>query len=176
MYVLEDSKGEKLALRPEATASVVRSFIQHKLHADPLMQKFYAIGPMFRHERPQKGRYRQFHQIDVEAFGIDDPMLDAEVMYMLRIFLERVGLTGVVLHINSLVARLPKGLPQSAADYLEDMPMHSVPTVSGGGTRTLSGPSTARWNAARSCLRALPCSWNPFAASAQSISNASSPI
>ena len=111
MYVLEDSKGEKLALRPEATASVVRAFIQHKLHADPLMQKFYAIGPMFRHERPQKGRYRQFHQIDVEAFGIDDPMLDAEIIYMLRIFLERVGLSGVVLHINSL------GCPECRKTY-----------------------------------------------------------
>lgn len=111
MYVLEDSKGEKLALRPEATASVVRAFIQHKLHADPLMQKFYAIGPMFRHERPQKGRYRQFHQIDVEAFGIDDPMLDAEIIYMLRIFLERVGLSGVALHINSL------GCPECRKTY-----------------------------------------------------------
>ncbi|GLI36407.1 histidine--tRNA ligase [Desulforhabdus amnigena] len=120
MYVLEDSKGEKLALRPEATASVVRSFIQHKLHADPLMQKFYAIGPMFRHERPQKGRYRQFHQIDVEAFGIDDPMLDAEVMYMLRIFLERVGLTGVVLHINSLgCPECRKAYRKVLQDYLE---------------------------------------------------------
>jgi histidyl-tRNA synthetase len=102
MYAFPDRKGEMLALRPEATASIVRAFIQHNLQADSLARKFYAIGPMFRHERPQKGRYRQFYQIDAEAFGVDDPMLDAEVMYMLRLFLERIGLTGIVLHINSL--------------------------------------------------------------------------
>jgi histidyl-tRNA synthetase len=102
MYAFPDRKGEMLALRPEATASIVRAFIQHNLQADPLARKFYTIGPMFRHERPQKGRYRQFYQIDAEAFGVDDPMLDAEVMYMLRLYLERLGLVGVVLHINSL--------------------------------------------------------------------------
>jgi len=113
MYAFADRKGDLLALRPEATASVVRAFIQHNLQADPLARKFYAVGPMFRHERPQKGRYRQFHQIDAEAFGIDDPMLDAEVMYMLRLFLERLGLTGVVLHINSL------GCPECRKIYRE---------------------------------------------------------
>lgn len=102
MYAFTDSKGEWLALRPEATASVVRAFIQHNLQADPTAQKLYAIGPMFRHERPQKGRYRQFHQIDAEVFGVNDPGLDAEVMYMLRMYLERLGLTGVALNINSL--------------------------------------------------------------------------
>ncbi len=102
MYAFTDRKGEWVALRPEATASIVRSFIQHKLHADPIGKRYYAVGPMFRHERPQKGRYRQFHQIDAEAFGVDDPMMDAEIMYMLRLFLERLGLTGIVLHINSL--------------------------------------------------------------------------
>jgi histidyl-tRNA synthetase len=105
MYAFPDRKGEMLALRPEATASIVRAFIQHNLKADPLARKFYSIGPMFRHERPQKGRYRQFYQIDAEAFGTDDPMLDAEVMYMLRLFLERLGLGGIVLHINSLGCR-----------------------------------------------------------------------
>jgi histidyl-tRNA synthetase len=113
MYAFPDRKGEMLALRPEATASVVRAFIQHNLQADPLARKFYAIGPMFRHERPQKGRYRQFYQIDAEAFGVDDPMLDAEVMYMLRLFIERLGLTGVVLHINSL------GCQECRKDYRE---------------------------------------------------------
>ncbi|MCU0571535.1 MAG: histidine--tRNA ligase [Syntrophobacteraceae bacterium] len=102
MYTIADSRGEWLALRPEATASIVRAFIQHNLQADPLARKFYAIGPMFRHERPQKGRYRQFHQIDAEAFGVEDPMLDAEVMYMLGLLLRKLGLTAVVLHINSL--------------------------------------------------------------------------
>ena len=105
MYAFPDRKGEMLALRPEATASIVRAFVQHNLQANPLARKLYCIGPMFRHERPQKGRYRQFYQIDAEALGVDDPMLDAEVMYMLRSFLERLGLAGVVLHINSLGCR-----------------------------------------------------------------------
>jgi histidyl-tRNA synthetase len=105
MYTFADLSGQSLTLRPEATASVVRAFIQHNLQTDPLIRKFYTMGPMFRHERPQKGRYRQFHQIDAEVFGIDDPMLDAEIMYMLRLLLERIGLSGVVLHINSLGCR-----------------------------------------------------------------------
>jgi len=102
MYTFADRKGELLTLRPEATASIVRCFIQHNLQADPLARKFYAMGPMFRYERPQKGRYRQFYQLDAEVFGVDDPLLDAEIMYMLRVFLERLGLPGVSLNINSL--------------------------------------------------------------------------
>lgn len=102
MYAFTDSKGEWLALRPEATASIVRAFIQHNLQADVLTQKLFAIGPMFRHERPQKGRYRQFHQIDAEVFGVDDPSLDAEIMFMLRLYLEKLGLSGVALNINTL--------------------------------------------------------------------------
>jgi len=115
MYAFADRKGDRLALRPEATASVVRAFIEHNLQAESPVQKYYAIGPMFRHERPQKGRYRQFHQIDAEVFGIDDPAIDAEMMYMLRVFLERLGLTGVVLHINSL------GCPQCRRAYREEL-------------------------------------------------------
>ena len=113
MYAFEDRNGGKLALRPEATASVVRAFIQHGLQTDPAMQKLYALGPMFRHERPQKGRYRQFHQIDAEVFGVDDPSLDAEIMFMLKLFLEKVGLDGVELHINSL------GCPECRKAYRE---------------------------------------------------------
>lgn len=113
MYAFPDRKGDWLALRPEATASIVRAFIEHNLQADSLVRKLYAVGPMFRHERPQKGRYRQFHQIDAEVFGVDDPMLDAELMYMLRVFLERLGLRGVVLHINSL------GCPECRPRYRE---------------------------------------------------------
>lgn len=115
MYAFPDSKGDMLAMRPEATASIVRAFIEHNLNADPFARKLYAIGPMFRHERPQKGRYRQFHQIDAEAFGMDDPMLDAEIMFMLRLFLEKLGLAGVVLHINSL------GCPECRQAYRETL-------------------------------------------------------
>jgi histidyl-tRNA synthetase len=120
MYTFPDRNGQLLTLRPEATASVVRAFIQHKLHLQPAMRKFYTMGPMFRHERPQKGRYRQFHQINVEVFAMDDPMIDAEVIYMLLVFLEELKIPDVKLHINSM------GCPdcrlsfrQSLADYLE---------------------------------------------------------
>ncbi len=102
MYAFQDRNGDWLALRPEATASIVRSYVQHKLHADSGHCKFYQIGPMFRHERPQKGRYRQFHQIDAEVFGLDGPMIDAEMMHMLDVLLERIGISGVTLNINSL--------------------------------------------------------------------------
>ncbi|ROQ92202.1 histidine--tRNA ligase [Desulfosoma caldarium] len=115
MYAFADSKGQWLALRPEATASMVRAFIEHNLHADPLARKFYTIGPMFRHERPQKGRYRQFHQIDAEVFGIDDPLMDAEVMVTLCDFLQRLGLRDTGLHVNSL------GCPACRPRFREDL-------------------------------------------------------
>lgn len=102
MYTFPDRNGQLLTLRPEATASVVRAFIQHRLHLQPTMRKFYTIGPMFRHERPQKGRYRQFHQINVEVFAIDDPMVDAEVIYMLLVFLQELHIPDITLHINSM--------------------------------------------------------------------------
>ncbi len=119
MYAFQDRNEDWIALRPEATASIVRAYIQHKLHADPGSQKFYQVGPMFRHERPQKGRYRQFHQIDAEVFGIDSPMIDAEIMYMLHLFLERIGVSGVMLNINSLGCRdCRKAYRQVLQDYL----------------------------------------------------------
>lgn len=102
MYTFADKKGRLLSLRPEATASIIRAFIEHQLHMVSGLRKFFLIGPMFRHERPQKGRYRQFHQIDVEVFGMNDPMVDAEVMYLACLYLEEIGLKGVRLEINTL--------------------------------------------------------------------------
>jgi histidyl-tRNA synthetase len=120
MYTFPDRNGQLITLRPEATASVVRAFIQHKLHLQPAMRKFYTMGPMFRHERPQKGRYRQFHQINVEVFAMDDPMIDAEVIYMLLVFLQELKIPDIKLHINSMGCpdcRLP--FRKSLAEYLE---------------------------------------------------------
>jgi histidyl-tRNA synthetase len=92
-----------VSLRPEATASGVRAYIEHGLHTRPGNVKLYYIGPMFRRERPQKGRYRQFYQIGVELLGASDhPALDAEVIEMLMAFFERIGLKGTVLNINSI--------------------------------------------------------------------------
>src|SRR3982750_3788774 len=94
MYVFEDRNGESLALRPEATAGIVRSAIEHNfLYNGPM--RVWTSGPMFRYERPQKGRYRQFDQYDVEALGFEGPDVDAEQMEML-------GIPGVELHVNSI--------------------------------------------------------------------------
>ncbi|MCK9419761.1 MAG: histidine--tRNA ligase [Nitrospirae bacterium] len=102
MYTFEDRDGRKITLRPEGTAGVVRAFIEHKLYADAQLTKLYYLGPMFRHERPQKGRYRQFYQIGVEALGLDHPHVDIEVLAMLHTLFARLGISGLSLQINSL--------------------------------------------------------------------------
>ncbi|MDI6688255.1 MAG: histidine--tRNA ligase [Desulfobacterales bacterium] len=102
MYAFPDRNGDLITLRPEATASVVRSYIQHKLYAKDPVRKFYTIGPMFRRERPQKGRYRQFYQINAEVFGIDSPFIDAQLIFILAVFFKRLSATEVKAHINSL--------------------------------------------------------------------------
>ncbi|WP_022666070.1 histidine--tRNA ligase [Desulfospira joergensenii] len=102
MYTFEDRKGDKLTLRPEATASISRSYIQHKMYAVDPVRKFFMIGPMFRRERPQKGRYRQFYQIDAEVFGVESAYIDSELIFLLNELFKRLGLTGLTAHINSL--------------------------------------------------------------------------
>src|SRR5690348_18034022 len=102
MYTFEDRDGSSLTLRPEATASVMRAYIEHRLDQRPGIQKLYYIGPMFRRERPQKGRYRQFFQIGAEAIGSDSPAIDAEVIEMVVDILKGVGLSGFKLLINSV--------------------------------------------------------------------------
>jgi histidyl-tRNA synthetase len=103
MYTFEDRDESSVSLRPEATASVVRAYIEHGMHTRPGNTKLYYIGPMFRRERPQKGRYRQFYQIGAELLGSSDhPALDAEVIEMLMTFFERVKIEGVVLYLNSI--------------------------------------------------------------------------
>jgi histidyl-tRNA synthetase len=95
--------GESLSLRPEATASVVRAYIEHGMHLRPGNVKLYYIGPMFRRERPQKGRYRQFYQIGAELLGPSDhPALDAEIIEMLMTFFGRLQLKGTTLYLNSI--------------------------------------------------------------------------
>jgi histidyl-tRNA synthetase len=93
---------EALSLRPEATASVVRAYIEHSLYNQGGIQKLYYIGPMFRRERPQKGRYRQFYQIGAEVLGSENPLVDVEVLEMLVLFLERVGIREYQLLVNSV--------------------------------------------------------------------------
>lgn len=102
MYTFVDRDSEHLTLRPEATASIIRAYIEHNLFSFEQTTKLFLIGPMFRRERPQKGRFRQFNQIDVEIFGEDCPKYDAEIIFMLMHFLKSVGLNDFLLELNSL--------------------------------------------------------------------------
>ncbi|WP_448509218.1 histidine--tRNA ligase [Immundisolibacter sp.] len=104
MYTFLDRNGDSLTLRPEGTAGVVRAGIEHGLFQGQLLRLWYQ-GPMFRHERPQRGRYRQFHQIGAECFGSAEPELDAELIAMTAQFWRELGLTGLHLQINSLGSR-----------------------------------------------------------------------
>ena len=103
MYSFDDRDETSISLRPEATASVCRAYIEHGMHALPQPVKLYYTGPMFRRERPQKARYRQFYQIGAEILGgTDAPAIDAEVVEMLMTFFDKVDLQGATLYINSI--------------------------------------------------------------------------
>lgn len=102
MYKFTDKKGRVFALRPEGTAPVVRSFVENNLGAQPGIQKLFYTGPMFRYDRPQKGRYRQFYQYGVEAIGSNNPYIDAEVIALFYTFIQKLGLTDFEVEINSV--------------------------------------------------------------------------
>lgn len=102
MYTFEDRDGSSLCLRPENTASVIRAYIEHRLDQQPGLQKLYYIGPMFRRERPQKGRYRQFFQIGAEAIGSDSPAVDAETIELAVAILHEAGIDGFEVLLNSI--------------------------------------------------------------------------
>ena len=102
MYSFTDKGGERVTMRPEATPSMVRAFVQHSLEQSMATAKLYSLGPMFRYERPQKGRYRQFHQLDVEAFGIAAPSLDAEIIEMAAEFVRALRIEQTELLVNSV--------------------------------------------------------------------------
>jgi histidyl-tRNA synthetase len=110
MYTFDDRNGDSLTLRPEGTASCVRACMEHGLLHNQVQRLWYS-GPMFRHERPQKGRYRQFHQLGVEAFGMQGPDIDAEIIFMTARMWERLGLQGAELQLNSL------GTPDARRTY-----------------------------------------------------------
>jgi len=102
MYTFADRDGKLLTLRPEGTAGVVRAYIEHNMSASATLQKYFYLGPMFRHERPQAGRLRQFHQFGVESFGSASPLADVEVISLLWRFLTDLQLPGLALEMNSL--------------------------------------------------------------------------
>ncbi|MGC8793041.1 MAG: histidine--tRNA ligase [Bryobacteraceae bacterium] len=113
MYTFEDRDGASLTLRPEATAPVIRAYLEHRLDQRPGVQKLYYIGPMFRRERPQKGRYRQFYQIGAEAIGSESPAIDAEVIELVVELLAEAGLEDFQLLLNSV------GCPACRPAYVE---------------------------------------------------------
>jgi histidyl-tRNA synthetase len=101
-YTFSDRGGRSLTLRPEATAPICRAYVQHGLHREPQPQKLYTIGPMWRYERPQRGRYREHWQLSIEAIGADDPAVDAEVIQLYDELLRRLGVTVYTLELNSI--------------------------------------------------------------------------
>ncbi|MBI5599299.1 MAG: histidine--tRNA ligase [Deltaproteobacteria bacterium] len=115
MYTFSDRHGESLALRPEGTAPLVRAYIEKRLYAASPATRLFYMGPMFRYERPQKGRYRQFHQIGAEVLGTESPMADAEALKMLETLFVSLGISGVEIEINSL------GCPRCRPAYKEEL-------------------------------------------------------
>ncbi|CAM2061756.1 Histidine--tRNA ligase [Desulfovibrionales bacterium] len=105
MYTFPDQKGRSLTLRPEATAGVVRAYIEGKIYTQASSSKFYTFGPMFRYERPQRGRVRQFHQINAECLGLAEPHIDAEIIAMLWDLIQTLGIGNLSLLVNSLGCR-----------------------------------------------------------------------
>ncbi len=105
MYTFVDKGGRSLTLRPEYTPSIARSIIENRLHLQPQPLRFYFIGPMFRYDKPQKGRYRQFHQIDIEVFGEKDPSIDAEIVEMADFLCDSLGVQDKEILVNSVGCR-----------------------------------------------------------------------
>ncbi len=119
MYTFEDQGGRSLTLRPEGTAPVVRAYLEHKLHGRGLPAKLYYIGPMFRYERPQAGRYRQFHQFGAEAIGSDSPLLDVEMMAIPVTIYRELGLENFRIDLNSIGCEACRpAYRQALRDYL----------------------------------------------------------
>jgi histidyl-tRNA synthetase len=115
MYTFEDRSGRSLTLRPEGTAPVCRAYIEHGMHKLPQPVKLWYVGPMFRYEAPQSGRFRQHEQFGVEAIGSDDPALDAELIDLLGHLYARLGLGSVRLHLTSI------GSPESRREYAREL-------------------------------------------------------
>jgi histidyl-tRNA synthetase len=118
MFTFEDKGGRSLTLRPEGTAPICRAYVEHGMHKLAQPVKLAYAGPFFRHERPQAGRYRQFHQIGAEAIGSDSPLADAEVITLLSDLVEELGVPGVELRLGSL------GSLEARRQYLEELKSH----------------------------------------------------
>ncbi|HEX7058707.1 MAG TPA: histidine--tRNA ligase [Solirubrobacterales bacterium] len=118
MFTFEDKGGRSITLRPEGTAPICRAYLEHGMHKLAQPVKLSYVGPFFRHERPQAGRYRQFHQVGVECIGTDSPLADAEAIVLLSDLLAELGVPGVELRLGSL------GSLDARRDYLEELKAH----------------------------------------------------
>ena len=123
MYTFQDKGGRSMSLRPEGTASVMRAFVEKQLNNEPGPYRYFYIGPMFRYERPQSGRYRQHHQFGVEIVGEEQPETDAETIQMLFALYEKLGLTNLTVHINTL------GCDQARAKYRAALKLYLQPHI-----------------------------------------------
>jgi histidyl-tRNA synthetase len=120
MYTFDDKRGRSLTLRPEATASVMRAFLENKVYGEAQPTKYYYVGPMFRYEKPQSGRQRQFHQFGIEALGADDPALDAEVIDLGIQLVKKLGLKDLEVQLNSVgCEECRPGYITKLKDYVE---------------------------------------------------------
>lgn len=144
MYTFSDRGGRSITLRPEGTAAVVRSFIENKIYAEPQPTKLYYMGPMFRYDRPQAGRYRQFHQFGVEAIGADGPAIDAEIIALAVNVLRELGLADLQVFINSV------GCPACRPVYRETLQQFLRDKAAG-----LCGDCQSRFD--RNPMRILDC-------------------
>src|ERR671936_2695310 len=115
MFTFEDKGGRSITLRPEATASIARAYLEHGMRKLPQPVKLWWYGPLFRHERPQAGRFRQFTQLDAEAIGSDSPLVDAELILLLDELLRTLGVPGLTLRLGSL------GSPETRAEYRSEL-------------------------------------------------------
>ena len=138
MYAFTDQGGERVTLRPEATPSMVRAFVEHALEQRLPAVKLFGFGPMFRYERPQKGRYRQFHQLDVEVFGAADAMLDAEVIEMAWALVRALGIDDAELVVNSVGC--PDCRPAFSAALVEALGARAAALCADCRRRTATNP------------------------------------
>ena len=120
-YTFADRGGRSLTLRPEATAPICRAYLEHGMHRDPQPVKLFTLGPMWRYDRPQKGRYREHWQLSVEAVGSGDPAVDAELIHLYDELLQRLGVNGYVLRLNSIGdAKCRPGYLQKLETWLDE--------------------------------------------------------
>ena len=150
MFTFTDRSGDSVTLRPEATAGIVRAYLQASLHAKERTSRLFTIGPMFRHERPQKGRFRQFYQMDVEVFGIASPVADAELIWMIFLILDALGVTNYAIEINSVgCPRCRDDFRQALVAFLESRKEGLCQDCTGRPTGTPCVYSTARTSSRR---------------------------